>query len=72
MRKPRLATTPPKLTPLLGRASPKGSKNYGGLGKGIDMPNQSQNLMTASPLGLASSKASYKHDVPQLGEIKFG
>lgn len=41
MRKPRIATTPPKLTALVGRASPKGSHNFGGLNKGIDMPNKS-------------------------------
>jgi hypothetical protein len=62
MRKPptpKLATKPPRLTPLVGRASPKGSSNFGGLHKGIDMPNQ-------------ASSAKYKNDTPQKGNISFG
>jgi hypothetical protein len=46
MRKPHLSTTPPKLPALIGRASPKGSKNFGGIGKAADAPNKS-----ASPFG---------------------
>lgn len=56
---PKLATKPPKLTALVGRASPKGSTNYGGLHKGIDMPNQAKSAM-------------YKHETPQKGNITFG
>lgn len=65
MFKPRIKTTPPKVTPLVGRKSPAGSKNYGGLGKGIDMPNQSQ-------AAFGSSTAPYKHETPQLGNFNFG
>jgi hypothetical protein len=53
--KKRIAQTPPRLTPLMGRASPKGSKNFGGTGKGIDMPNEEQAQPAMSPLGLAGS-----------------
>lgn len=42
MRRPKIATTPPRLTALAGRASPQGSKNFGGLNKGIDMPNKAK------------------------------
>jgi hypothetical protein len=50
---PRIKQTPPKLTPLVGRKSPAGSQNFGGLGKGIDMPDQSQ-------------QPQYKHAIPQV------
>ena len=64
MRKPRvtLKQTPPKTLALVGRKSPAGSKNLAGLGKGIDMPNQS----------VGSSSAPYKHETPQLGNFDMG
>jgi hypothetical protein len=37
---------------VAGRASPKGSKNFGGLNKGIDMPNKSAGpAPDAAPMG---------------------
>lgn len=68
MFKPRIKQTPPRLTPLIGRASPRGSKNFGGLNKGIDMPNQSA-LQTEDDSPLGSATAKYKHDMPPF---KFG
>ena len=35
----RLKTSPPRLLPLSGRASPKGSLSPRGIGAGIDRPN---------------------------------
>lgn len=57
----------PKLMAMTGRASPKGSLAHPLRGlipsisttKAIDMPNQSE-------------RAPYKHETPQLGNIKFG
>jgi hypothetical protein len=53
MRPPRLSTTPPKLPALVGRASPAGSKNFGGIGKAADAPNKSATA-ASSPFGAAS------------------
>lgn len=49
---------PPRLTALAGRASPKGSKNFGGLNKGIDMPNKSKGQAPdLSPFGGMSTQS---------------
>ena len=64
----RAATRPPRLAPLVGRASPQGSHNFGGVGKGVDMPNQSASptsSATMSPLGVKlGSTAPFKHEIP--------
>jgi len=46
--------------------SPAGSHNFGGVGKGIDMPNQSQKALGGQP------RAPYKHETQQKGVISFG
>jgi len=62
----KMSMAPPKLAPLVGRASPAGSHNFGGVGKGIDMPNQSQKALGGQP------RAPYKHETQQKGVISFG
>ena len=68
----RAPTRPPRLAPLIGRASPMGSKNFGGVGKGVDMPNKTAGAgaMGGGGMGImpspafGASNAPYKHEMP--------
>lgn len=73
MRKPRISTTPPKLTALVGRKSPAGSHNFGGIGKAADMPNKSAAAgPSLSPLGAGGGPPPTPGGMPTQDFCKGG